>query len=240
MITVYVGTHQRTQPFRPVTIDLRQRYKATPARWGTWRQCMPTLHEQKNLYVTYTPERVHVDLSPIDETTNHHDFHNVQRVYEPAWRNAPLIELPINMYLFSEQPLDVSITSPYNHDIMANGHGFIVDARMCINEWFRRLRVAYQLFPNRHTVTWNAGDPAAYVRFHTKERITFVPFTMTPQCLTLAQERETYQTLEKSVPHRAQHVIDLAHQRRQDFDQPRATLNERILVAIHASVEEDL
>jgi len=234
MVVVYVGTDDASDVFERVYTHLAQSYPRTDAVWGTWLQCAPMRDEQKNLFFMRAPKNVRVTKNDDGLVLD-----GVEQLYPETWVDALTFEVSRNIFLYCSEPLDVSITSAYNHDTGANRDGFIVDARMCINKWYRRLRIAYQGFPNRRDFSWNEGDPLCYVRFHTDELINFVPYVVTDELSMLEQELQQWQLVNRHVSNRPPNHVVLAQQWLTERGFDRNTFNERVLTAIHNSLDKN-
>jgi len=237
MINVYIATTHT-----PIIKDLifaefsKVNYRSN-SKWGTWYQCKPTMDYMNNVYVFRSP--VDVDYKfPFPEDENREikskgTFIDNWRV----WENSKTVTLNPNLYLFSEEPLEVSITSPYMHNSVVCKKGFIVPAKIDINKWYRRMQPTLQLYPQNGSFKWDIGEPIFYLKFHTDEKINFIEYHLSQECYNLELERARWGILERDVKNRPDWFVKESKMFLEEKKYDRSTLNDRIKQAIDKSID---
>jgi hypothetical protein len=97
--------------------------------------------------------------------------------------------LDMDMYylFFAEEPVNVTITSPYMHKTSQPDWGFITPVKFDVSKWFRPYGLIFHLWPGVNKLTFKKGEPIAYLHFETKRKIEFKQFYMTTEIFNQAR-----------------------------------------------------
>ena len=211
-------------------------------KWATMYQCHAMLEQLRNVYVLRSPMDVVLNLGKnIGDAA---EITNVEHFFRNAWHDAMTIGLNPKVYLFCEEPLEMSIEHPFMHDTELNKKGFIVPAKIDINNWYRRTQPSYQFFPNDDNsfLTIKKGDPIAYLRFHTSEKIKFIPYVFNKNLEDLEYERGGYMHLERKIVGRPEDRLNDSIKRIEKLNaegKVRNTFRQRVLEEIKKSIQEN-
>jgi hypothetical protein len=89
------------------------------------------------------------------------------------------LDLDYEIHLFSEEPVEVTVTPPYLHQSSIPQYGFISSVKWDISAWFRPLVVIFQLWPGVRELRIKEGEPLVYLTFNTERPIVFKQFRQT-------------------------------------------------------------
>jgi hypothetical protein len=104
----------------------------------------------------------------------------------PTIKDRKMIEYGMNWIFFSEDDLEITLTSPYFENPPHLEYGSVVPGRFNISKWFRNVNVEYCLHPNVNTFSVQKNETLAYISFNSDEPVKLVRFEMTEKLRSYA------------------------------------------------------
>lgn len=103
------------------------------------------------------------------------------------------------LFFFSEQPLVMEQTTAIYHENKFTDGAMLIGGQYNIGKHFRPVETAFY-FKAPNKVSFVQDEPIYYVKFHTKEKIKFVPFQFTEDIKTLTSTRLGVKNPNKIIP----------------------------------------
>jgi len=101
---------------------------------------------------------------------------------EGAWN----VDFNYEIHLFSEEPVEVSVTPPYLHQSSVPAYGFASAAKWNISHWFRPVVILFQLWPGIHELHIKKDEPMIYLTFNTERPVIFKQFRQTSTVINIS------------------------------------------------------
>lgn len=105
-------------------------------------------------------------------------FINSSIVHDPTIENNILFSYGISLVFFSEEEIDMMLTSPYFSNSQHLKYGSIVPGKINIGSWFRKINLEFNLWENNKEITINENEHLAYISFNTEKNIIMKRFYM--------------------------------------------------------------
>ena len=173
-----VQKRRAKNPIVPKSIN-RPELLALP---GNYQACSAFHTLAENCFVVRSPidAKIKIDnngtiVSVIPER-NSHFFH--ERI--SSIENAFSFDFLFSLCLFAEEKVEVSLTPPFLHQQNQQQHGYISSIKFDISSWFRPFVFIYQLWEGINEIDIKAGEPIAYLTFHTDKKIMLKEFKLNP------------------------------------------------------------
>jgi hypothetical protein len=115
-----------------------------------------------------------------------HDSIPFSLIRKNTLKNRVLIKYEMSWILFSDKPLNMSISSPYFHESHNTKFGSIVPGIFDIGSWFRPINLEYSLDKDVNEIYIPPNDPLVYLTFHTDEKIKLSRFQMNEKLMKYA------------------------------------------------------
>lgn len=106
-------------------------------------------------------------------------FLSAKIIRMPAILSGPTIDINLFYYLFSEEPLEISVTPPYFHEPKYMKHGSVMPGQFDIGQWFRPITFEIQTWKNEGEFHLIEGEPLFYLEFKTDRPIILNRFILT-------------------------------------------------------------
>ena len=110
----------------------------------------------------------------------------------PSLKNQFLIETDMAVTFFSEQSLDISITSPFFHETPYLSSAAVVPGKFNIGKWFRPINFEFNLWENVKRLKIDSGEPILYFNFYTDSKIVFKRFQFNERLFYLSSQLVRY------------------------------------------------
>jgi hypothetical protein len=171
-----------------------------PTETKNYMQCPATMDKLKKNYVIFARTDIDLGLS-FDENNNVSKFSFLDKEkvaiggrlsHSPTLKNQFLVELFMSMIFFSEEPLTISVNSPFFHQTPHLRYGAIVPGEFDIGRWFRPINLEFNLWPNVDRLKIDAGEPLVYFNFDTDKKIVFKRFSLNKRLLYIAVQMARY------------------------------------------------
>ncbi len=170
---------------------------------GDYQACSALHTFAKNMFIVKSPISAEIELDENGTIIKDSVFSNwfIERI--SSVENSFSIDLNIGWLFFSEEELNIEVTSPYMHKTTYQDYGFTPAAQMDISSWFRPVPAIFQLWENVKKFKIQKDEPILYIKFDTEKEIEFKKFVITPDIFntTLActeyKKVFKYQSLEK-------------------------------------------
>jgi hypothetical protein len=136
----------------------------------------------RNTYALYTPVDYELTYEGIDITTGMYDepfFKTVVNIRDTGFQR--MTSLNFKYMFFSQQDLTAEVLPCF---LTSNGftdNADLIPGKMDIGQWIRPVECAYFAKPGDRTVRFTEGEPFAFVRFDTSEKIRLRKFAWTPK-----------------------------------------------------------
>jgi hypothetical protein len=153
---------------------------------GGYHGCTALQNLMKNTYYLNMP--FDVDLKLNDEGT-------IQPFFRSGWfrergtsmAGAFNVDFLYELLFFSEEPLEMSVTTPYLHQTSLPKYGFLCSVKWDISSWFRSAVFIYQLWPGIRELNIKKGEPFVYLQFHTDRPIHFKQVKLNKTILDISE-----------------------------------------------------
>ena len=132
-------------------------------------------------------ENIHVIKNPIHSKlkTDGENVYAVSDTYMnakmsggPSIENHQVIEYAIQNIFFSEEDVEMAITSPYFSNSPYLSMGNVVPGKLNISKWFRPVNVEVQLHEGLKEIEFVEGEHLAYINFLTNRRVKLKRFEL--------------------------------------------------------------
>jgi hypothetical protein len=111
-----------------------------------------------------------------------------------------LINILQSFYFFSEEDINVTVTSPFFNSSPHLQYGALVPGAMNIGSWFRSFNMEFNLWNGVKEFHIKENEPMAYVRFETEKPILLKKFKMNEELTKISRVCSTSSLWEKNVP----------------------------------------
>jgi hypothetical protein len=143
----------------------------------------------KNLYALKFPLDYEVDIMP-DGTLSTADY--IPEFNNSMWecRDPKTRLYSIRPYttFIAEKPLEIELFSASTVDDSFNNDNFIVPGRFDIGKWIRPIECAFYAKSHVKKIKIEDGNPFAFIRFLTDEKVTFKQFHANPDIVNLLEQ----------------------------------------------------
>jgi hypothetical protein len=99
-------------------------------------------------------------------------------IHQPSIKNSALIQYGISFFFFSEEDLEVSLSSPFFQKTDYLQYGSVVPGTVNIGSWFRRINLELNLWNNVTEIEIKKDEPLAYFSFSENVQIELKRFYM--------------------------------------------------------------
>jgi hypothetical protein len=154
----------------------------TGDKFGSGYHVCTALHELvDNTYIVNSPVSVDVSLSEEGYVNRNLFGHNWFKERGQSFNNSISFDFLLSYALFSEEPLEVSLTPAYMHKNEQSRSGFLSSVKWDISSWFRPFIFIYHLWEGERGMSFVEGEPIGYFHFHTDKKVIFKEFKMTKE-----------------------------------------------------------
>lgn len=153
---------------------------------GGYHSCTALQHFMKNAYYLDMPFDVDLELNEVG---------TIKPFFRSGWFRergnsmvgAFNVDFLYELLFFSEEPLEMSLTTPYLHQTDIPKYGFWCSVKWDISSWFRPAVFIFQFWPGVRELKIKKGEPFAYLQFHTDRPIAFKQVTLTQNLLNISE-----------------------------------------------------
>ena len=174
---------------RPIMADIQKRraksivqppslQREAPAYLNGYWLCAALHTYTENLFTINSPFDVNIELNehgsiiPADYTGF---FHERASSIEGAFS----FDYDLNITLFAEESVKVSLLPPFAHKTNQPQSGFMTFANYDLSAWFRPIVFVYQLWEGVRHLKIEKNEPIAYLKFETDRPIIFKEYHLT-------------------------------------------------------------
>lgn len=100
--------------------------------------------------------------------------------------SGPIFDIALKYFLFSDEPLDASFTSPFFHEPKYTKYGSLIPGEFNIGQWFRPFNCEIQTWNNKGNLVFEENEPLFYVELKTDRDIELKPFIMSEKLFDYA------------------------------------------------------
>ncbi len=128
------------------------------------------------------------------------DHVNLFFQHVPNLKDCILATYALPFLLYSEEDINMTLTSPYFSNSPHLRYGSIVPGKFNISKWFRPINLEFNLWPGVNEFKVKKNEDIAYVHFDTKNEIELVRFDLTERISKIANTLGKSGTWEKMIP----------------------------------------
>jgi hypothetical protein len=213
--------------------DIRNRRAKNPVipnvsnvETGKYHMCSAFHTIAENVFILISPVNIEADFTENGEVIRDQGK-NVHFLKErvSSFDNSFSFDFGLTHIFFSEENVDLEITSPHMHKTTSSNHGYVMSAKYDISSWIRPFAVIFQMWENIKNIKIKEDEPLAYIKFHTDRPIIFKQFKLT-------------ETLYQQIYQVAAHKFDKPNQTlKQLYDRfLRVGMRDRVLKEIKANL----
>ena len=141
--------------------------KTTPNK--EYVKCPAFQNEFNNTFIYKAYKDITIDINP--QTNQPTDLNNTAISFDP---NLKRVSIPSYILLFSDQPLEMSLTPASLHSNNFIDNSKLFSGRYNIGKWFRPLNIDF--ISKTPQIKIKKGDALFYLRFNTDKKINFINF----------------------------------------------------------------
>jgi len=159
--------------------------------------CPAVSNISKNTFVLSNPissefifdiDEVHLKTKIIPSNKNYYDS---KLTRNPNFDKNILFEYGLGYIFFSEDSLNMTLTSPYFSKANHLQYGSIIFGKFNVGKWFRRIVFEFNLWDNKTLFKIEKGEHIAYINFESDKPITLKRFVLNDKLFKLSQAVET-------------------------------------------------
>jgi hypothetical protein len=120
--------------------------------------------------------------------------------HSPSIKNNILFVLFHSFIFFSEEEVELSMTSPFFHHAQHLKYGAIVPGKLNIGLWYRSLTLEFNLWEGVNELVLEKNEPIAYLHFNTSEKINLKRFYNTDKLKKISYTMANSAYWEPKVP----------------------------------------
>lgn len=186
----------------PLYPDLsKDKSKSTPNSASVF-SCRAFLDFTKNTYIMKNPIdlNVRVEKQKILNYGNR-NLDSLYKIRSLQVENVYNFNYSLGYLFFSEDDIDVQVTSPFMHNSNFCKNGYIFPGKFNISKWFRSVNPALQFYDNSDkNIVSEKGDPLMYIKFNTEKNITLRKFFMCKELEDIMYATIQYKQYEPNRP----------------------------------------
>jgi hypothetical protein len=127
-------------------------------------------------------------------------FHG-QIVRHPSFEGHKLFHFTMPMYFFSDEPVTLTLTSPWMHEPKYMKYAALIPGRFNIGKWYRSITFEMSMWDvDANYIEFEEDEPIAYITFDTERPINFIRYSGTDALKRISLICETAGTWEPRVP----------------------------------------
>lgn len=109
-----------------------------------------------------------------------------------------LLSYEIPYIFFSEEPVDMYISSPFFHKVPHTQYGNVIPGAFDISKWFRQTNIEFNMYENHMRI--EEDEPIMYVQFKTEKEISLKRFSMSDKLHDISNTSSNASSWESGVP----------------------------------------
>lgn len=95
-----------------------------------------------------------------------------------AITSGPIFDIALRYFLFADEPLEVSFTSPFFNEPKYTKYGSLIPGEFDIGQWFRPFNAEIQTWKNKGDIVFEKDEPLFYAELKTNRDIELKQFSM--------------------------------------------------------------
>lgn len=119
---------------------------------------------------------------------------------KPSMQGRQHLEYGLGWIFFSEEDIEMTLTSPYFDTPNHMKYGNIVPGKLNISTWFRKINPEFVLKKDVNEFEIYAGEDIAYLTFNTNKKLKFTRFELSHKLRTYAMGCSTSSDWERWIP----------------------------------------
>lgn len=141
--------------------------------------CPAFTNVTKSTFTVRNPIQSHFKIQNQNEVIPTSKNHISSTIFHPpSIENCATMIYGLKWIFFSEEDVEMTLTSPYFSQSQHLQYGSVVPGRIKINSWFRAINLEFNLWPNVNEFKVEENETIAYFNFNTDKNIKLVRFEM--------------------------------------------------------------
>ena len=124
------------------------------------------------------------NITPINKDSAHVNLYNIRK---PTLKNTNAMVYKMQWIFFAEEPIVADFSAPYFHEPKYLNYGSIIPGKMDIGKWFRPYNAEIVTWQKDGLISFEEGEPLAYVSFSTDKDIKLIRFNMNSNLMKYAE-----------------------------------------------------
>ena len=169
---------------------------------GNLINCPSVRNFTKKIFAFKNTLESHFKFSENNEITALSKNHiHASIVHEPNFKNCRLVVYHVPVIFFSEEDVNMTITSPFFSNCEHLKYGSVVPGKINISKWFRNMNVEFNLWENVNELKINKNEDLFYANFECEASdIELVRFDMNTRLIKIAETTGKSSSWEKLIP----------------------------------------
>lgn len=142
-------------------------------------KCPAFKNSSRNTFLIKNPTQSHVYFENDHIIYNSKSSLKIEVVRPESIINNMMIKYSFPLIFFSENSLNMEITSPYFNKCNYLNYGSIVPGKYDISKWYRPIQIEINLWENIKEFRIEKNEPLVYIKFDTEEKINFIQYSET-------------------------------------------------------------
>jgi hypothetical protein len=125
---------------------------------------------------------------------------NASIQHDNSLQNCRLFVYHLPLIFFSENDINMTLSSPYFSNCPHLKYGSIVPGKFNISKWFRNINIEFNLWENVNEFKIEKDEDLFYVNFECNEEIELIRFDLNDRLLKIAEVTGRSSSWEKFIP----------------------------------------
>lgn len=130
----------------------------------------------KNTFILKNPIESHFKIINNQLISQGSNFIQSHINRPPSMIDRVLLEYGLQWLFFSEEDLEITLTSPYIDVPEHTKYATLIPGRFNISKWFRTINLEYNLLPGMDEIKIQKNENLAFISFNTDKKIQFKRF----------------------------------------------------------------
>jgi hypothetical protein len=159
----------------------------------------PSFNDQiRNLFVVKNPMLANLSIENNEVFSKNNNYINAWANKESI-ENTKQLEYDYKIIFFSEDSIDLELTSPYFHSSRSIKKYSLIPGKFNISTWFRPVSFEFIIWENNDFFL-EEDEPMGYIKFHSQNDIVLKRFFMDESLYKISQSCSTSSSWESKVP----------------------------------------
>lgn len=162
--------------------------------------CPAVKNLTNNIFVLEAPLESSYEVKGQDIIHKSKNYIGTRKPHSNNFKDNYLFVLNISYIFFTEEDIDMTLTSPYFSNSPHLKFGSIVPGKFNISKWFRNFNLEINLWTDVKEFILKEGEDLAYVHFDSDKEIELIRFDMNDKLLNIMRACASSTSWERFVP----------------------------------------